>query len=72
MTAAQQGTGDATDTINEANPFSWASLAGTSGVPCATGCSLQIPRDPGKSAYVRLRFYNASNVLLETLPIGIQ
>jgi len=36
-------------------PFTRASLAATVGVPCASGCSIQIPRYPGKSAYVRLR-----------------
>ena len=55
-------------TVNEANPFTWAGEV-KSGVPCASGCSVEIPRLPGRVLYARIRYRASDGSVLRSEPL---
>jgi hypothetical protein len=53
-------------TLNQANPFKWASES-PGAISCSSGrCQAEIPRLPGRIVFSRARFYDSGGTLLET------
>ena len=47
-------------TVNEASPFQFSSVV-SGGIPCASGCTAEVPAAPGKVVYWRIRYRNSAN-----------
>jgi len=60
----------ASSTINEANPFFFASES-YSGLACASGCTVTIPAYPSRVVYYRVRYRSGENQVLHQGPMEI-
>ena len=58
------------DTVNEANPFYWATES-FSGTPCAGGCTIAVPGISGRVVYYRWKFRDASNNVIATSALQV-
>jgi hypothetical protein len=56
-------------TLNESNPFLWAAeLTTSSGVPCSSGCSVTIPKIPGRVLRYQLVYRDAGGAKVYASP----
>jgi hypothetical protein len=51
--------------VQHADPFKFAGEV-TGGVPCASGCEVELPLLPGRFVYSRIRYRNASGSVIQT------
>jgi hypothetical protein len=56
--------------ITESNPFAFAS-ENPAGVPCSTGCTIQIPAIPQRVVYYQVQYRNSSNQVLAESPLQV-
>lgn len=62
-----------TASFSESSPFKWATTEALTGVSCASGCTIEIPRIPGRVVYASVKYRSVTGVVLATLdlpPIG--
>lgn len=72
-TTRQEACYAAGSSVNEAAPFLWGfEVAGTSGVPCSSGCSLAIPALPSRLVYYQLIYRDGSGAAIGTGPVEVQ
>ena len=64
-TSRQEACVAASDTVDSANPFYWASES-FHGMPCANGCTIVVPGISGRVVYYRWKLRDASGNVIST------
>lgn len=70
-TSRQEACGAHNTSVTTSDPFDFESTDSITRPTCSSGCTIMVPKIPGRLAYYEIRLYSSTNTIVSTYPIGI-